>query len=140
MPSNHFEALCNSIGHALHGGFSDIEYMQKARQASRDTGENVQFKDYRKHQPHDIEVAAMFVQTWGSTALGFGGIGGAAMTDAYTVILKSLHTNEHLVYFDGRFAYSVKLPNMEFYEDISLRNMAEISQHGKYERRIKGSK
>lgn len=29
----------------------------------------------------------MFPQAWGSTSLGFGGIGGQAMTSAYTTVI-----------------------------------------------------
>jgi hypothetical protein len=36
-----------------------------------------------------MTVAAMFVQTWGSTALGFGGIGGQAITSAYVCVIES---------------------------------------------------
>ena len=37
------------------------------------------------HYP-EFEVISVFSQTWGSTALGFGGIGGQAITSAYTTI------------------------------------------------------
>lgn len=49
----------------------------------------------------------MFPQTWGSTALGFGGVGGQAITGAYTVIVECHRTGNRAVYFGGRFAYLV---------------------------------
>lgn len=52
----------------------------------------------------DFEVK-LFLQTWGSTALGFGGVGGASMTPAYTVIIN--YDNYYCVYFAGRLAYKV---------------------------------
>lgn len=55
----------------------------------------------------ECSVAHMFPQTWGSTAMGFGGIGGAAMTDAYTVVIKG--PEGHLVvYWGGQEAYLVE--------------------------------
>lgn len=42
----------------------------------------------------------MFLQTFSSTACGHGGIGGAAMTDAYVVCLSSFDCG--LVYSAGR--------------------------------------
>lgn len=60
----------------------------------------------RRPDETQCEVHAMFTQTWGSTALGYGGIGGAAMTPAYTVIIAG--PEGHLaVYWNGRFAYLV---------------------------------
>lgn len=56
--------------------------------------------------PYECEVHAMFSQTWGSTALGFGGIGGAAMTPAYTVVVRG-PDGSMAVYWAGRFAYRV---------------------------------
>lgn len=32
-----------------------------------------------------------FIQTWGSTSLGFEGIGGQAFTDAYTTVIYVAH-------------------------------------------------
>lgn len=54
----------------------------------------------------ECEVVAMFSQTWGSTAMGFGGIGGAAMTAAYTVIIRG-PANDYAVYWHGRLGYRV---------------------------------
>lgn len=56
--------------------------------------------------PYDCEVQAMFAQTWGSTALGFGGVGGAAMTAAYTVVIRG-PDGTMVVYWAGRFAYRI---------------------------------
>lgn len=78
----------------------------------------------RRPTTYDVEVYAMFVQTWGSTALGFGGMGGAAMTPAYTIIIK--RANEYAVYFSGRFAYKVKNPNNTFFDNIKIQNMKAV--------------
>lgn len=62
----------------------------------------------RRPTPHDVEVV-LFPQVWGSTALGYGGIGGQAMTGAYTVVAICSHTDTAAVYFGdgGRLAYLV---------------------------------
>ena len=85
----------------------------------------------------------VFKQTWGSTALGFGGIGGSAMTDAYTTVVTvylsyrgSTTTNTieknpefHAVYFDGRLAYFIDdEPTKEFFNDLKDRNMVSVDK------------
>ena len=79
----------------------------------------------------DIEMY-MFPQTWGSTALGFGGIGGQAMTSAYTVVVADIQHNYYGVFFGERLAYLITTPNDVFFEDLRRGNMAAVSQRGKY--------
>lgn len=71
-----------------------------------------------------------FHQIWGSTALGFGGIGGAAMTGAYTTVVVSGDTAA--VFFSGRWAYSIDGYNEKLSEDIKRNNMAAVSDSKKY--------
>ena len=55
----------------------------------------------------DFEIHT-FEQTWGSTALGFGGVGGQMMTSATTYVFIPMGVNQKcFVYFAGRFAYAV---------------------------------
>ena len=79
------------------------------------------------------ELEAMFPQMWSSTALGFGGIGGQAMTTAYTVILCDDNLGMH-VYFSGRFAYHIPRPSREFHEDVRARHMQAVGSTKKYRR------
>lgn len=72
---------------------------------------------------YDIQVIH-FPQTWGSTALGFGGFGGAAMTTAYTTVIIS--QENAAVFFDGRHAYSIDNFDKAFMEDVSKRNMPSV--------------
>lgn len=60
----------------------------------------------RRPQADECEVKAMFPQLWNSTGLGFGGLGGAAMTPAYTVVVEG-PGGDVAVYWSGRFAYLV---------------------------------
>lgn len=73
----------------------------------------------------ELEVISMFAQTWGSTALGFGGIGGAAMTPAYTTIIAN-GAGAHCVYFGGGFAYRIDDPNAQFFKDMQDHDMHEV--------------
>ena len=89
----------------------------------------------RKHSLSDLTVYSMFVQTWGSTALGFGGIGGAAMTSAYVCVIESNLLGQFAVYFDGRLAYRIEQSNSKFKEDIAAQQMADVNKaKGRYER------
>jgi len=67
--------------------------------------------------------------------LGFGGIGGAAMTTAYTIVLEC--GRQRAVYFGGRFAYLVDQPNQAMLDDITKQQMAKVGESKKYERSTK---
>ena len=72
-----------------------------------------------------------FDQTWGSTALGFGGMGGQMMTTARTYII--VYKNRAYVYFGGRYAYKVPYPfNNAFEDDLAKHSLAPIVASAKY--------
>lgn len=72
-----------------------------------------------------------FDQTWGSTALGFGGMGGQMMTTARTYII--VHNNRAYVYFGGRYAYEVPYPfNKAFEDDMAKHSLAPVVASQKY--------
>ena len=78
-------------------------------------------------------VVDVFSQTWGSTALGFGGIGGQSITEAYTTVVHEINSNFYLVFFDEHPAYIVRSPKDSFFEDLRDRNMASIEEaKGRY--------
>jgi len=84
----------------------------------------------------DIKVT-IFEQTWGSTALGFGGIGGQAMTSAYTTVIWDYTINIWAVYFGNRMAYIILDPNDLFMENVfKSRNVASVAEYGKYKKKI----
>lgn len=79
-----------------------------------------------------------FDQTWASTALGFGGVGGSAMTTARTYVLMPSyvlkpHSSQDwaIVYFGGRFAYKTPI-NDRFREDLKNHRMASVAEAGRY--------
>lgn len=86
-------------------------------------GDNPTIDDFELHT---------FEQTWGSTALGFGGIGGQAMTAANTYVLVPMECDQLCcVYFAGRYAYSA--PYCEALRlDIAKQNMASVREKGRY--------
>lgn len=86
------------------------------------------------HYPQ-FEIIDVFSQTWGSTALGFDGIGGCAITSAYTTIILNNDLGYVGVFFGERMAYVIKHPNEKFVEDIKKRNMCSVSNCSKYENR-----
>ena len=74
----------------------------------------------------------MFEQLWGDTTLGFGGIGGQAMTTAMTYVFIPVSCNQLcFVYFAGRFAYKVPYCDA-FINDVRNCNMASVARSGKY--------
>lgn len=89
--------------------------------------------DYSKERPsiNDFELYT-FNQMWGSTALGFGGIGGQAMTQARTYVFVPVACEQKcFIYFGGRFAYEADYCEA-LREDIRNQNMAPVNQKGKY--------
>ena len=72
-----------------------------------------------------------FDQTWGSTALGFGGMGGQMMTTERTYVFIPNNINTAYVYFGSRFAYATRI-NDRFREDIRSHNMAPVNGQGRY--------
>ena len=128
--------LADCIAHAQYQGFSDIEYEDRDWQHYRDTGEHKGVAKTRRPTTRDFGVYAMFPQTWGSTALGHGGVGGAAVSTAYTVVLECYHTGEFLVYFGGTWCYTVsrKSANIDaFVEDCRNHCLESKRKSEKYE-------
>lgn len=73
-----------------------------------------------------------FMQAWGSTALGFPGVGGQAITHARTYVLVPVSCNQKcFVYFAGRFAYQAEY-NETFREDLRRGEMASVAHSHKY--------
>ena len=77
----------------------------------------------------DVKV---FKQPWGSTALGFPGVGGCAMTSAYTTVICSDDYKYCAVFFGDRLAYLVKDPNKVFFEDLKNCSMKPCWECEKY--------
>lgn len=79
----------------------------------------------------DVEVH-VFEQVWGSTALGFGGIGGQAMTAARIWgIIPESSSFPCYVYFGGSFAYETPYSKV-LMDDIRNEQMEPVSSSGKY--------
>ena len=73
-----------------------------------------------------IDDIIIFKQTWASTALGFDGMGGTAMTDAYTTVLR--RGNSWFVFFGGRFAYKVTNNDKVFKEDMKNKQLRSVKE------------
>lgn len=65
-----------------------------------------------------------FPQTWPSTALGFGGVGGAAMTRAQTTVVMVRRNQRAVVYFAGRYAYTA-IVSRTFMNALSCQRLAD---------------
>jgi hypothetical protein len=99
----------------------DIEIQYGRRSAEKQKG---------RPSLYDIDVI-QFPQTWGSTALGFGGMGGAAMTKAYTTVI--ICRENAAVFFAGRHCYSVDGINDAFKEDLKNKHMRSLKEaDGRY--------
>lgn len=87
-----------------------------------------------KPKINDFEIH-LFEQTWGSTALGFSGAGGQAITSANTYVFIPNGIDQFcFVYFAGRFAYTVPYSDV-FMEDVKKQSMEPLSGCYKYKRK-----
>lgn len=71
-----------------------------------------------------------FPQSWGSTSLGFGGIGGQAITAAQTTVVRGPGT-DCCVYFGSRLAYHVPRPSDHFWECVRAWRMPAVKDQAK---------
>lgn len=136
--------LHEAMSHAQYEGFSDIQYetrdFEKIR-AAKTAEERAQalhatIPATRRPTTRDFGVYNFFDQTWGSTSLGHGGMGGASVTTAYTIVLECQHTQEFLVYFGGSFCYKVdrRSKNIQtFFEDCKNRCLASKRESERYQ-------
>jgi hypothetical protein len=140
---NPITTLADCIAHAQYEGFSNIEYEQRDYEAVRHAKTAQERADalnattpaVRRPTTRDFTVYAMYPQTWGSTALGHGGIGGASMSTAYTVVLECMDTQEYLVYFGSQLCYTVSRRSANFnvfIEDCKNQCLASKHKSGVY--------
>lgn len=132
--------LLNDIAHALHDSVRRFtaplhpcpeatkKLMKEQRISLMQAWEKAP-KVPREMHTFEIEQIEMWQQTWGSTALGFGGFGGAAMTTANVIVVT--HNGESCVYFGSRFAYRAPMC-AALANDIAARRMADVKDSGKY--------
>lgn len=142
-----FDALHGALASALHRDMPDVIYNDRDWKAWQKLTKEEQHEAIKNNtvpgviktrRPHASEVnVTMFPQGWGSTALGYGGIGGSAMTPAYTVIVHGAAS--FCVYFGGgRLAYRLDYNKMSaegrerLRQDIAEQNMASVAESGRY--------
>lgn len=131
------ESVAASVYHATLVGLThhEIPEYEFKRTPGKAGTEKINTGRTKTVRPSEREcMVLMFPQAWGSTALGFGGIGGAAITTAYTVIVQGPY-GDCCVYFQGRIAYRIARPNTRFWEDFKQMAMSEVAGAvSKYER------
>jgi hypothetical protein len=135
---NAISTLSEVIARVMYEQIGQVEYESvdfDAYGAAKQKDPNVNRFDYKVKRTRylnqdEVLVAAMFAQTWASTALGFGGVGGAAITSAYSIVIE--YENTYYVYFGGRFAYKLKDPNQKFWDDIRAQNLAHVRDAWEY--------
>ena len=76
-----FTQLHEALAAATHRDLPDVEYETRDWIEYRNTGKDVRIKKTRRPMTDEVTVT-MFLEMWGSTALGYGGMGGSAMTNA----------------------------------------------------------
>ncbi|MBA9846839.1 hypothetical protein DEE89_12070 [Ralstonia pickettii] len=139
--SSPIDAVASAVHHAALAAFPDVHYRTRDYEAMKNWTSQESYDAVkanvapekaavRRPDVRQCEIYAMFVQTWSSTALGFGGLGGQAMTPAYTVVVSG-PSGHWAVYWAGRFAYLID-PHKQtdkqreaFLDDLQRRFTAE---------------
>ena len=93
-------------------------------------------EDMRRMDPEEEFDIYMFEQAWASTALGFGGMGGSAITTETTFVLIPCYIKVAYVFFGAKFAYKIEGYNDLFIKDLRKHRMASVSESGKYKKNI----
>jgi hypothetical protein len=117
MNKNPVEVLAKALHHAANIALPNVSQDQLDREAMASWSAEQRYQaaksnalpykpGLRRPMPEECEVKAMFLQTWSSTALGFGGIGGAAITTAYTAVIQG-PDRTIAVYWAGLLAYLI---------------------------------
>jgi hypothetical protein len=142
-----FDALHEAVAAAVHRDLPEITYqdrdwdayraLSKEQQGAAMKTDTVPMVTKTRRVQADEVTVVMFPQTWGSTALGYGGIGGAAITGAYTVVVS--YGNYVCVYFGyGRLAYRLDYAEMSaegrdnFHKDLHGHTLKDIAGSGVY--------
>ncbi len=121
------ESMAAAVHSAVLRDLPDIMYL------SRKPGEDLSKSVEKVRRPRYDEISVyQFPQTWGSSALGFGGAGCASTTTADTTVVIEGKTTA-AVYFGGRFAYLIDPFNNVFNEDLRAQNMAAVQDASKYQ-------
>jgi len=116
-----------SMAEAIHRAcLIDLPNVQYRYRKPKDKEEEI-----RERRPDKQECRVYhFPQVWSSTALGFGGIGGAAITEAYTTVV--VLNDVACVYFDGRLAYRIDDFNDTFIEHLKNQKMNDCLHKDEY--------
>lgn len=95
-----------------------------------------------RRRPYEAEVEVIsFPQWWGSTALGHGGMGGAAVTESQTTVVAMKGRGPAAVYFGGRLAYIVAdHRNARFEHDVRHRSLLPKRESGVYQEAQAGTR
>lgn len=105
----------------LIGGLPNLELLEyKSKNILRQI-------DNEKYKKLNL-VADVFLQTWSSTALGFGGIGGQAISEAYTTVFGDVLKNVYVIFFGNRLAYIVENPTEKFFTDLKFRMLVSVDK------------
>ena len=127
-PGNPIESLAEAVYSAKSKDLPNINYKQRLPSNKGLKDEEIPIAERR---PYIEElIIHHFIQTWPSTALGFGGMGGSAMTSAYTTVV--ICKNNAAIYFDGRLAYVIESFIHTLIIDMKALNIKSVSEQDYY--------
>lgn len=130
------KALSDALGAAIHRDLSPIPYRRWTPAMKKDgVARDDAPLEHRRPSSWEVEVV-MFPETWGSTALGYGGVGGSAMTPAYTIIVSCDQVAEACIYWGGsrlgaKLDLTDRRQNEALREAMRIQSTHDISKEGR---------
>lgn len=124
----------SAIGYAVHNALSnDLEPITYYSNVwSFELNRHVEDKDnpkQRRPRENEIDVYS-FPQSFSSTSLGFGGVGGQAFTQAQvTVVICGVSA---VTYVNGRLCHKINKFNVRFWTDLQQHSISDKIQGKKH--------
>lgn len=97
----HYDGLCSYTSQLDPSQEGCKTLYERLVKHSKD-GKYVDHVSYDVWSSIDLHIVE---QLWGSTSCGWGGMGGAAMTNSYTMVIENSKLSIACVYYNGKLAY-----------------------------------
>ena len=121
-----YEYLANSFTQLSSGeGRETLVKFWNEKIVKRETSTYMTEDEYRQWREINFHVVR---QIWGNTSGGWQGIGGSAMTSAYTVIIENNWYGLACIYYNGKLAYICEMD--EKYIDYMSKQYRGLPGHG----------
>jgi hypothetical protein len=113
---------------------ANLKLIRKYKEMFNETIEKILMEFIKSENSYKDEIEVyMFPQMWGSTALGYSGMGESAMTSSHTIVFHNQNTGNVMLSYGGRFIRLMN-PNQLFFDDLFKQRIEPEYKLHKYDR------